>query len=221
METKRLALFDFDGTMSKGESIVPFLFYCIARGMAPKRQLLRAAGGWLGQLIDPKKAGPAKEKTLSFIKGRSVGEMNDFARDFFRDIIMPNHLFPQAKAELERLKAEGWTVLVVTASTDVYMNVLPDFLPVDGVIATRCGVDRKGCYTGAVDANCRGEEKAERLERYFRGRGWKLDPENSRAYGNSKGDIPMLKMTAHPVLVNPPAKLLAQVPGCEQIRWSV
>jgi hypothetical protein len=39
------ALFDFDKTLSRGDSIIPYLFYCIRRGVAPASQFFRAFHG--------------------------------------------------------------------------------------------------------------------------------------------------------------------------------
>ena len=74
-----LALFDFDDTLARGDSILPYLLYCVRRGAAPKRQLLRAVCGYLRFLIQPSDASCAKEWTLSFIRGKTVEEMDALA----------------------------------------------------------------------------------------------------------------------------------------------
>ena len=44
-----VAAFDFDGTLCPGDSIVPFLRFCIQEGLAGKAQFFRAARGFLLQ----------------------------------------------------------------------------------------------------------------------------------------------------------------------------
>jgi len=213
----KLALFDFDDTLSRGDSVVPFLLYAIRRGAAPKRQLFRAAWGFLTQLGRPGKISRAKEHTFSFIKGRSPDELDDLARDFFREVITPR-LFEDAIAELWNLKSTGHTVVVVSASADVYMHLLPEFLPVDTVIATRCAVEN-GVYTGHVQANCRGEEKPRRIAAWLQANDLTLDAEASCGYGDSASDIPMLRLVGNPTLVNPGKKLAAALPNARHVRW--
>ena len=45
--TQGIAFFDFDDTLARGDSILPFLLYCIRKRIAPRRQLVKAAGAFL------------------------------------------------------------------------------------------------------------------------------------------------------------------------------
>ena len=47
MTPTAFAFFDFDATLARGDSILPYLLYCIRRGLAPRRQLLKAAAAFL------------------------------------------------------------------------------------------------------------------------------------------------------------------------------
>ena len=76
---------DFDDTLAKGDSILPYLLYCIRRGLAPRRQLLKAAVAFLRWKLQPSTGRAAKETSLSFIAGRTVAGMDEIARDFFRE----------------------------------------------------------------------------------------------------------------------------------------
>ena len=215
---EKIAFFDFDDTLCRGDSILPYLLYCVRRGVAPWRQVLRALWGYLRWRIDPSRATNAKNLTLSYIAGRTQAEMDALGRDFFREELSPR-FFPQGREELDRLKAEGYRVVVVTASADVYMRLLPEFLPVDHVIATRCPLDEAGRYTGKVDENCKGEEKPRRIQAWLTEQGITVDWPACRAYGDSLSDAPMLAMTGHPVLVDPKKALLCRMPNAEQVRW--
>ena len=103
---KQLAVFDFDGTLSPGDSIVPFLLFCQKEGLCSLAQWAKAGAGFLAQklrLIDP---AYAKEWTLSFIRGKSLSSMEALADRFLKEKILPN-LFPEGLRELERLKKDG------------------------------------------------------------------------------------------------------------------
>ena len=45
--TQGIAFFDFDDTLARGDSILPFLLYCIRKRISPRRQLVKAAGAFL------------------------------------------------------------------------------------------------------------------------------------------------------------------------------
>lgn len=217
MTPAAFAFFDFDDTLSKGDSIFPFLLYCIKRGLAPKSQLFKAAAGFLRWKLHPSSGRAVKEMTLSFIKGRSVEEMDGVARDFFRDV-QSRFFFADAAPELFRLREQGVKIVVVSASSDLYMKLLPEFLPVDEVISTTCEVEQ-GCYTGKIGKNCKGEEKVRRISVWLEPQGLAIDRERSSGYGDSPSDAPMLLLTAQPTLVNPKRKLRKNIPQGRVVHW--
>lgn len=211
------AFFDFDDTLARGDSILPYLLYCIRRGLAPRRQMLRAASGFIRWKLNPAHASAAKESTLSFIAGRTVEEMDELARDFFRQV-QRDRFFLEGVQELHRLREMGVKPVIVSASSDVYMRVLPEFLPVHAVISTTCEVS-EGCYTGRVGPNCKGEEKVRRIQEWLDAQGLHIDKPASSGYGDSPSDAPMLLLTAAPTLVNPKRKLRQRIPDGRIVRW--
>lgn len=217
MTPTAFAFFDFDDTLAKGDSIFPFLLYCIRRGYAPRRQLFKAAAGFLRWKLQPSSGRAVKEMTLSFIKGRTVEDMDALARDFFRDV-QQKAFFEDAAPELFRLRQLGAKIVIVSASSDLYMKVLPEFLPVDAVISTVCEV-QEGRYTGKIGKNCKGEEKVARIRRWLDEQGLTIDREHSAGYGDSPSDAPMLLLTAAPTLVNPKRKLRAALPEGRIVHW--
>ena len=217
MTPTAFAFFDFDDTLAKGDSIFPYLLYCIRRGLAPKRQLFKAAAGFLRWKVQPSSGRAVKEMTLSFIKGHTVEEMDSVARDFFRSV-QQKAFFEDAAPELFRLRQQGVRIVVVSASSDLYMRVLPEFLPVDAVISTVCETEN-GCYTGKIGKNCKGEEKVRRIRTWLEEQGFSIDKDSSAGYGDSPSDAPMLQLTASPNLVNPKRKLVKLLPTGRILRW--
>ena len=217
MTRTAFAFFDFDDTLAKGDSIFPFLLYAIKRGYAPKWQLFKAAAGFLRWKIQPSSGRAVKEWTLSFIKGRTVEEMDDLARDFFRDV-QQKAFFEDAAPELFSLREQGKKIVIVSASADLYMKVLPEFLPIDAVISTRCEVS-DGHYTGKIGVNCKGEEKVHRIHAWLKDNNCTIDAAHSAGYGDSPSDAPMLLLTASPNLVNPKRRLLKTIPSGKIHHW--
>lgn len=217
MTRTAFAFFDFDDTLAKGDSIFPFLLYAIKRGYAPKWQMFKAAAGFLRWKIQPSSGRAVKEWTLSFIKGRTVEEMDDLARDFFRDV-QQKAFFEDAAPELFSLREQGKKIVIVSASADLYMKVLPEFLPIDAVISTTCAVS-DGHYTGKIGANCKGEEKVHRIHAWLKDNNCIIDAAHSAGYGDSPSDAPMLLLTAAPHLVNPKRRLLKTIPSGKIHHW--
>lgn len=217
MRTK-FALFDFDKTLCAGDSIVPFVMYAERKGFAPRGQTIRAAWAFLTQRRHSDAVSWAKGVSLSFLKDKTLAETDEFCRGFFRDVLV-KRMFRDGRTEIDRLKAEGYTIMVVSASSEAYMHLLPEFLPVDAVLATRCGIDVNDVYTGQVGQNCKGIEKPLRIAAYLAAHHMELDYDASRAYGDSLSDAPMLQLTASPTLVNPAKKLAAALPKARRVRW--
>lgn len=217
MAPAAFAFFDFDDTLAKGDSIFPYLLYSIKRGYAPWYQIFKAAAGFLRWKLQPSSGRAVKEMTLSYIRGRTVEEMDAFAREFFREV-QQKAFFADAAPELFRLRQQGVKIVIVSASSDLYMRVLPEFLPVDTVISTVCETNG-GVYTGKIGKNCKGEEKVRRIEEWLSTQGLSVDKARSSGYGDSPSDAPMLLMTASPNLVNPKRKLVKYVPQGRILRW--
>lgn len=208
---------DFDDTLAKGDSILPYLLFCIRHRLAPRRQFAKAALAFLRWKLQPSTGRAAKEVTLSYIAGRSVAEMDEVARDFFREV-QQKRFFREGVAEMQRLREQGVRIVIVSASSDVYMRVLPEFLPCDEVICTTCeSVD--GRYTGKVGKNCKGEEKVSRICEWLHAQGLSIDKAASSGYGDSPSDAPMLLLTEHPVLVNPKRRLRQRIPEGRIVHW--
>jgi len=218
-ETKAYALFDFDGTLSRGDSILPFLWYAFRHHKATVKDLWRAASAYLDYGIRILNDTQAKEQAMAFLKGKTREEMDALSEQFYQDKLM-KRIFPQGVWEIQKCREEGLEVLIITASPQVYLKSLEKRLGVQGVIGTQCAVDEEGCYTGTLASpNCRGDEKLLRINRYLAEKGHELDGERSCAYGNALGDLPMLKLVGHPVVVNGSQRLKRALPQARQVEW--
>ena len=145
--------------------------------------------------------------------------MDAFALTFFHDKV-EKKLYADGQRELTRLKQEGYHILLVSASPDVYLNAIGHALDAEAVLATTCGLEADGeTYTGLVGENCKGVEKPLRIAAYLAANHADLDWETSRAYGDSASDVPMMNLTAHPVCVNPKKKLRQALPDAETVHW--
>lgn len=197
------ALFDFDGTLLPGDSIILFMSYAWRKKLCSALDLLRfAVAGLLFSLrmISPERA---KEMGLKFLSGRERAEYSAAAEDFCRTMILPR-LYPQGVEAIRRHRDARHAVLLVSASPMFYLEPLKHLLGFTEVIATRFATDKNGRFADEiVGQNCRGEQKVKRVTEYLNETGTKLDYETSYAYGDSPHDLPLLSLCEHKYVVNP------------------
>jgi phosphatidylglycerophosphatase C len=94
---------------------------------------------------------------------------------------------------LRRHVDAGETVLLVSASFEVYLRPLADLLGAHHVLAVGLEVDDTGTLTGRLDgANCRGPEKVVRLHDWLDLHAGGRDAVHVTAYGDSRGDRELL-----------------------------
>ena len=198
--SKPLAIFDFDGTMISGDSIIRYTAYAMRRGYEPWRNIIPRLWQGLKAVCGLMSATEGKSRALSFLARMSREEQNEFNRAFCRDILMPR-IFPKALERMEAHQREGLRILLVSASPDAYISHLKDFLPVDAIIASP--TDERG----RVSSSTRGKEKARRVREWAAVQDTQIDWAGSFSYGNSANDLPVMRLTGHPVCVNPSRRM--------------
>ena len=193
-----VAAFDFDGTLTRRDTLLPFLM----RGLGWPRFLLALlqCAPWLAAYtlrLLPNHV--AKARLLrTTLAGRSVAEMQAWtdgwlAQDF------NGQLREWTMARLAWHKAEGHCCVMVSASPDVYLERVAPQLGFDGLICTQMAV-HAGRLSGAMRTpNCHGEQKVVRLRAWLTERfgAPALASLVLYAYGDTSGDKPMLRMAQH------------------------
>lgn len=196
MKEQALAIFDFDGTMIRGDSIVHFLRFAVSERRlsfwALPCQMINALLGLLGF----RSAEGAKSYALRFLRRMTLPEAEAFCKAFCRDVLLPR-LYPPALRRVEEHRAQGMALVLVSASPDIYLRHMAPLLRLDAVLASPTDA------RGKVARNTKGEEKVRRLRAWLNARGLRMDSARSWAYGDSASDLPLLMLCGHPVMVNP------------------
>jgi len=104
----------------------------------------------------------------------------------------------------------------VSSSPEEVVRPLARHFGVNGVIATRAGVDDQGQYTGELEFYAYGEQKAEAIRGIAERAG--IDLEGSYAYSDSITDLPMLDAVGNPVAVNADKELRREA---EERGWQI
>ncbi len=187
-----LAAFDFDGTLTWRDTLLPFLRRLL--GTPNFLWLLFACSPWLIafalRLISNHRA---KAKLLhAALAGRSEAEVQRCAQAFVQTYL-PGQWRPWALQQLVQHQQQGHRCVLVSASTSLYMHLVGANLGVDAVLCTEMEVS-EGHYSGRLATpNCHGEEKVRRLQAWLLA-SYGETPVELHAYGDTSGDLPMLRL---------------------------
>ncbi len=217
MEKKRpIALFDFDGTIARGDSIGAFMKYIFSNYYKSLIELVRigfyAVPYGLG-IVSKKKM---KTVVLQLTNHIPKDKIDEFIKAFINDSIKPSYF----SAGLEKVKwhrEQGHLLVMVSASMDIYMKEVCKDLGFDELICTNTSLKPRPAVTGV---NCYGIEKITRLKQsdFFEDTDW----ENSYAYSDHHSDIPMMELCGNKIATTPTKKLKshARKNGWKIVDWS-
>ena len=200
-----LAVFDFDGTMIRGDSIVSYLWFARKKGLLSLPYLVRA--GLFGALSQ---AGivsrqRAKSAALSFRKTLSEAQKTALDQAFAKTLL--KQIRPEALSAMKDHRRLGDLVVLLSASTDHYMRYVAQGLPVDRLICSTTD------ESGRVLRNVRGKEKVAALRELLDELPEEADLSLSTGYGDSASDLPLLFLLGRPYLVNPGRKARRKAAG--------
>ncbi len=204
MSGRRIAAFDFDGTLTRRDTLLPFLVHaCGARAVARavSRVAPLAARARVGRLESELHHRDATKVALlrDLMAGREAAWLAERGAAFAPTL--PRRLRPEMVEQVRWHRSAGHELVIVSAGLHAYLDRFAADQGFDHVIAVGFEVDADGLLTGELDGpNVRGPEKAVRLRTWLAGGA----PELLWAYGNSGGDTELLAMADVPVWVAGP-----------------
>lgn len=189
-----VAAFDFDGTMTTGDSLPHFLKF--SSGMFKTIIILflhlpKFICCLLGLLSRQK----VKESLISaFFYGMPIKDLKEkgmlFAKGSLKAILKESAIL-----KLKEHQALGHRCILVSANLDIYLNSFAKEFGFDDCLCSQVDFDSKGSVTGTLRGkNCWGQEKVTKLKELLG------DRENYilYAYGDSRGDQEMLEFADYP-----------------------
>ena len=192
-----IAAFDFDGTLTKRDTLLPFLLRSLGwpRFLAA---LLKCSPWLLGFALRLVPNHVAKQKLLlATLQGKTITQTNDWTHRWLTHDF-PGQLQPWTMAQLAWHQERGHLCVMVSASPDIYLKPVAQQLGFDALLCTEMEV-MGGHLTGWMKTpNCHGEEKVLRLKPWIAERvGTAANSVTLYAYGDTAGDKPMLRLAAH------------------------
>lgn len=216
METRRIAaLFDFDGTLTRRDTMLPFLLFVLRKNPRSLVDLPR-----LGFLAAPYALGWLSKESIKGVALRlwrrvPASRRQEILGEFYDDAIRPR-LLSGGVTRLEWHRAQGHRTVMVSASVDSYLSLVAKRLGFEHLLCTRTELEPTPRVSGP---NCYGEEKVRRL----RAEPWfgEVDWAASYAYSDHISDLPMLRLCGRPVAANPKPDLrrLARAENFEIVDW--
>jgi phosphatidylglycerophosphatase C len=187
----RVAAFDVDGTLTTDDCVVPFYRRVAGTGALAARMLrnpFSLAGAGVRRDRDALKAASA----AAAFRGARLDDVQRLAQVFAEEV-HATRMRPDVVAALDEHRRNGDTVLLVSASFEVYLRPLAELLGADDVLAARLEVGPDGHLTGRlIGANSRGAEKVRRLHEWLDEHAGGRAAVHVTAYGDSPGDRELL-----------------------------
>jgi HAD superfamily hydrolase (TIGR01490 family) len=201
------SFFDVDGTLVRTNLLHPTVFY-LTNQPNPIRSLValaRAAAGGprmaLAELVDRRRF---NELLFASYEGISHDRLHILADEAF-DSSMRKAVYPGARDLVQRCRAEGHEVVLVSGALDFLMERLAAHLGATAWIGNRLEF-KDGYATGKiVRPVVAGPEKARLIREWAKARGEELGA--CFAYSDSYSDVPMLSVVGHPCAINPDFRL--------------
>lgn len=214
----KAAIFDVDNTITTRDTFLLFFLFILSQ--KPFRifkayrlpiSLLRTRVFGANRLL-------VKEDVFRLLNGLPEKEVTELCLNFVRQSAT-KYISARAVKAMEHHQREGFKIILLSASPEIYLNHLCKFLSADFYIGTK--VEVKNGNTFALGSHCYGAEKLKRLNQFINNEKLQLDFKNSFFYSDHQSDLPVFENVGNPVAVNANAKLksLALKKGWSNYQW--
>jgi len=196
-----LAIFDLDNTLLAGDSDYLWGSFLVQRGFVDPVEYEAANT----RFFEDYKAGNLDidaflNFALSPLSQHPMAELLALRQAFLDDLIQPI-LLPAAHQLIHAHRAQGHTLMIITATNAFITAPIAELYGIDHLIATTPEIVEDQ-YTGRyVGEPCFREGKVKRLQVWLNDHQESL--ENSWFYSDSHNDLPLLRRVSNPVAVDP------------------
>jgi HAD superfamily hydrolase (TIGR01490 family) len=185
---KKIAFFDFDGTITTKDTLLEVIKFQKGKIAFCTGFLLNTP--WLiAYKLNLIPNDQAKQKILTYFFAGTAEWVFQEKCDLFADRKLPELIRPAALTEIEQLRTLGFEMVVISASAGNWIRNWTNRLSLK-LIATKLEV-KNGLITGGIEGkNCHGEQKVACIREQ-----WNLSEyKEIFVYGDSSGDKPMLAL---------------------------
>lgn len=220
--SERIAFYDMDRTITVHPTYARFLLWMALRH-DPWRLLLLplsalAGLGYLLRIVSRDRLKQINQRLLvGTLRLASLsGPMAAHAQ-----FVFARNIRPGALQRIAADRAEGYRIVIATASYRLYVDAIARRLGVDDVIATDLVASRGMVQPHISGHNCYGSRKALKMIAWMTQQGLARDACHIRCYSDHVSDVPMLEMADEAFVTNAhlPMRVVARQKGWSELDW--
>ncbi len=214
----QLVFFDLDGTISRRDTLVPYIIGFLLRRPWRLPRLLLAAPAAFRYAFGSKDRGALKGALIhAAMAGATNAEVAAWTAAFVPNLL-ERGLFADAKRAVEAHRSQGDHLVLMSASVDLYVPDIGKALGFSETVCSRVRWNGDRLDGHLISANCRDVEKV----RFFNEIQKRFPDTRTIAYGNSSPDLPHLDKADQGWMVNPGSRLRAECErlGISPVQWS-
>ncbi len=185
-----VVVFDFDGTLSAGDSSIDFGRYCFKHSIKPWFCLVCMTVASIVKIFNPAGAW-WRQKMRGFLTQKMVKE--------FVPVFVKQHKkkrFGWVKEQVAKERAKGNKVVLVSASPDYLIPLLVSDIKFDAILTSKMQKNKPWKY----DFVCYGKNKVVALDNWAKEN--KFIPNVVRSYSDSRSDMPMMNIAKERVWID-------------------
>ena len=209
----KLAFYDMDRTITRSGTYTPFLMHMV-RARASWRIVLAifipfAFIAYATRLLSRSGLKTFNQRLLLGARP-SLAALKPYIESY-ADAVMADNVYASALDRVASDKAEGYTLILATASYHLYVDAIAARLGFDHVIATRLKVNDEGQVRAhIIGDNCYDKAKLTRIEAWMSEHVAEDEQTDIRAYSDHISDMPMLEFADEAYATNPHPPLRAE-----------
>lgn len=221
---QRIAFYDLDKTITRSPTWTRFLLHAAWHGPRWRLALLPlaglASGGYVLRLVD---RGGLKRWSHRLLLGGAIPQARMSATvTRYADRTLSRNALAPALTRIEADRAQGYRLVLATASYDFYVGAIAAALGFDDVVATSGRRGNDGHHAPGIDGdNCYGPAKLAKVEAWMARVGIVRTAAHVRFYSDHVSDAPMLDWADEAFAVNAhaPLRRLAAQRGWTILDW--
>jgi phosphatidylglycerophosphatase C len=214
----QLAVFDLDGTITRRDTLLPYVTGFPTNLARKVLGMLALVGTLLLFVIGRRDHGQVKAEFIHLTLGGQTRSQVEAWTDQFVPALLKRGVFTDALNAIEQHRREGARLVLMSASTDLYVPAIGAALGFDEVICTGVRWDGDRLDGRLASPNRRGKEKTRCFQALL-----SAYPASTvtAAYGNAGSDLDHLRLADRPLLVNAPRRARHQAAqlGVPTARW--
>jgi HAD superfamily hydrolase (TIGR01490 family) len=196
-ELRPVAFFDFDGTLTTADTLMPFLKYVVG---SPRYYMKLAVVSpvLMAYFAKMLRNDIAKQIVVRhYLAGYGIDKLFELGQRFSEEVI-PTMLRPEGIERLRWHQQQQHECVLVSASFDLYLKAWSATEGFSRLICTSLEIDDHRVISGKLDGpNCHGEVKVLHIKKFLENKIYGV----TYGYGDTISDLPMLEFLDNGMLL--------------------